>query len=174
MTFSAKPHSEPTKTSLTIPDHPGLAEALGRLAIAHTHLELVLRYTVKILSGVTVQEALDATKSQGTAEVRKRVRRLFIQKKPTEDETVKLDALLGEASRLSKTRNDFLHSAWSVSEAGRPIIKLENHSWGPAPTNQEVDRAACEIQNLGEKINDERLHGFINKVAKQNSTMEGD
>lgn len=50
------------------------AEALGHLAMAHTHLELILRYTVKTIAGLTVQEALDATNEERTSDVRKRIR----------------------------------------------------------------------------------------------------
>jgi hypothetical protein len=64
---------------LTIPRHPELIEALGRLAVAHTHLELIFRYTVKTLAPLTVKEALDATNGEKISEVRKRVRKLFIE-----------------------------------------------------------------------------------------------
>ena len=36
---------------LTVPNRPQLLEALGHLAIAHTHLERILRYTVNTLPG---------------------------------------------------------------------------------------------------------------------------
>lgn len=65
---------------LTIPDHPDLTEALGRMALAYTLLELVLRYTVKTIAGISIEEALDATSKERTAETRQRVRRLFVEK----------------------------------------------------------------------------------------------
>ena len=89
---------------LTIPKHPGLLEALGRLAVAHTHLELILRYTVKTLAGLSVKEALDATNRARISDVRRRIRKLFEQKKPLELEKAKLEALLGAATRLSEER----------------------------------------------------------------------
>lgn len=88
-----------------------------------------------------------------------------MSKKPTHEEAVKLNALLGKAKRLSERRNDYYHAAWSVSEAGQPIIKLEDHSWGPAPSKEEVERVASDILALGIELNTERLHGFINSVA---------
>ncbi len=147
--------------------------ALGRLAVAHTHLELALRYTVKTLTGLSVQKGLDVTHKESTRKVRQRVRRLFLQKKPIEQEISKLDALLNEASRLSDTRNNYLHSAWSVSEAGQPIIKLENHSWGPAPTTKEVEDAAKNIAALGAEINYERSDGFIRTVFERRDVQIG-
>ena len=159
--------SPPMMLELAIPNHPDLIEALGRLAIAYTHLELVWRYTVKTLSGLSIEKALDATNKERTADTRQRVRRLFLEKKPTETETSQLDALIGNASRLTSKRNDYLHSAWSVSPAGMPIRKSEDHSWGPAPTKEEIDRVASELLSLGKEINHERLYGFIDAVARR-------
>lgn len=158
-----------TFMDLTIPNHPGLTEALGRMALAYTLLELVLRYTVKTIAGISVEEALDATSKERTAETRQRVRRLFVEKKHTAIEKANLDALLGKASRLADRRNGYLHSAWSVSSAGLVIIKSEDHSWGPAPKKEEVEGVASELLALGKEINRERLHGFINDVAQRQS-----
>src|SRR5688572_19517352 len=95
--LSADGLSATSKHLLTIPMRSDLLEALGQLAVAHTHLELVLRYTVKTLSGLTVVEALDATNGDRTSDVRSRIRRLFKEKKPTEVELSRLDSLLGNA-----------------------------------------------------------------------------
>ena len=84
---------------LAMPQHPGLIEALGRLAIAHTHLELILRYTVKTVGGLSITEALDATRGERISDVRGRVRKLFLQIKPLPSEVAKLDALPGAAQR---------------------------------------------------------------------------
>ena len=149
---------------LGIPRHVGLVEALGRLAIAHTHLELILRYTVKTIAGFSVKEALDATYGEPISDVRKRVRRLFMEKTPPASEVSKLDALLGEAQRLSEKRNGFLHSAWSETESGETILKGEDYQWKAAPTKQQVNKATSEILELVEKINTARLNGFIRDV----------
>src|SRR5262249_52943721 len=156
-----------------IPQHPELIAALGRLAVAHTHLELALRYTVKTLTGLSVQKGLDVTHRESMSKVRKRIRRLFVEKKATQQEIAKLDALLNESWRLSDIRNDYLHSAWSVSEAGLPIIKLENHSWGPAPTAKQVEDAAKNLASLGAEINYERSDGFIFSALKRSSAYSG-
>lgn len=164
--------SPPVMLELAIPSDPDLIEALGRMAIAYSHLELVLRYTVKTLSGLSIEKALDATSKERTADTRQRLRRLFLGKKPTADETVRLDALLGKASRLTNKRNEYLHSAWSVSIAGVPIMKSEDHSWGPAPKKEEVEGVASELLALGKEINNERLHGFIEGVVRRASSPQ--
>ena len=49
----------PVRHDLTIPTHPELIGALGRLAMAYIHLDIVLKYTFKTLSGMSVKDALD-------------------------------------------------------------------------------------------------------------------
>lgn len=150
---------------LTIPNDPGLVEALGRLAMAHAQLEVVLKYTFKTLSGLPIREALEQMKKNRTSFVRKRIRRLFIDKHPKPEDLAKLDTLLEKARDLSEKRNEFLHAAWAVSPAGEPIVKSEAHAWGPAPSREEVERLAVEIVDLGKEINTARLRGFIQRVA---------
>jgi hypothetical protein len=158
---------QPVKVQLTIPNKPELVEALGRLAMGHAHLEVVLKYTFKTLSRLSIREALDQMKKKRTAFVRKRIRRLFLEKNPEPEDIAQLEELLNEAKKLSGKRNDLLHSAWSESPAGQPIIKSEDHTWGLAPSKEEVDRITSEIVNLGNQINHERLHGFIQRVASK-------
>ena len=153
-----------------IPRQPGLLEALGRLAIAHTHLELILRYTVKTLSQMSVTEALDATNRDRISEVRSRIKRLFREKKPLPSEEAQLDALLGASTRLSQSRNDYLHSAWSETESGEALLKQENHQLGPAPSLTQIEQITLEILELTKKINHSRLHGFIHDVVERYKT----
>lgn len=150
---------------LTIPDDPELVQALGRLALAHAQLEVVLKYTFKTLSGLPIKEALEQMKKNRTSFLRKRIRRLFLDKHPIAEDLAKLDTLLDKARDLSEKRNELLHSAWAVSPAGEPIVKSESYTWGPAPNRKEVERFAVEIMDLGKKINTERLHGFIRQAA---------
>jgi hypothetical protein len=152
---------------LALPQHPGLLEALGRLAVAHTHLELILRYTVKTVAGVSLREGLDATEGERTSDVRRRIKKIFVQTKPAESEVVKLDALLNRARLLSEKRNEFLHSAWSETDDGQAVRKREgDHRWVPARSKEDVDTVAVEIMLLAKEINDARLHGFIYEVAR--------
>lgn len=165
------PHSTDLPSSgkvvLTIPNKPGLIEALGRLAMAHTHLEVILKYTFKTLSGLSVQEALAQMSKNRTSFVRKRIRRLFLEKQPTREEIDQLELVLERAKALSAKRNELFHAAWSESPAGEPLMKAEGTSWGPAPTQAEVECLATALVELSEQLNYERLHGFIRQVAQR-------
>ena len=152
---------------LTIPRQPSLHEALGRLAIAHTQLELTLRYCVKTIANQTVADALDATEGDRISDLRVRIKQLFKERRPTALEKTTLDALLGRAKRLSEKRNTYLHSAWSQTAAGRAIMKDEDHRWGQAPSIAEINEVTEEISCLVSEINQARLEGFIKQVVSR-------
>jgi hypothetical protein len=150
---------------LGIPSDPGLVEALGQLAIAHTQLELMLKYTVKTLSGLKIADALHATSQDRFPELRERIKQLFKEKKPTAHEKCQLDALLHKGKPLMNRRNTYLHSAWAQTPSGKTLIKSEDdHSWGPAPTRDDVQGVTVAILTLATELNEARLHGFIAEV----------
>ena len=62
---------------LTVPNRSELHKVLGRLAIAHTHLELILRYCVKTIAKQSVEEALDATEGDRISDLRIKIKQLF-------------------------------------------------------------------------------------------------
>jgi hypothetical protein len=153
--------------SLEVPDKPELTASLGRLAMAHTHLELMLRYTFKTLSRLSVKKALDATSGDRTSDVRKKIKKLFKDCGATELEKARLDALLGASKRLSEQRNEFLHSAWSKTSAGEAVIKGDDYQWKPAPSDEQVNNVTTEILELVESLNQARLYGFISEVIER-------
>jgi hypothetical protein len=152
---------------LTVPNQPSLNEALGRLAIVHTHLELILRYCVKTIAGQTIQQALDATEGDRLSDLRIRIKQLFKERRPTALEKANLDALLGRAKRLSEKRNSYLHRAWSQTAAGRAIMKGEDHRWGPAPSEEQILQVLEELSSLVGEINEARLNGVIKNVVSR-------
>jgi len=167
--LSALPNHRAMQTMdrLAIPTRPGLTEAIGRLAIAHTHLELILRYTIKTLAELSVKDALEATNGERISDLRKRIRKLFVEKKPPASEVAKLDVLLGAAHRLSEKRNNILHSAWSETQAGAAVVKGEDYHWSPAPSKDEVNEFTDEILELVRRINNARTSGFLYEATKR-------
>jgi hypothetical protein len=131
-----------TMQELAIPQHPGLLEALGRLAIAHTHLELILRYCVKTIAKQSIEEALDATEGDRISDLRNKIKQLFKERRSTALEKNSLDALLGHAKRLSEKRHSYLYRAWSETDAGQAVVKGEDHRWEPCPISRR-SRTGC-------------------------------
>ena len=158
--------------SLNVPDRPQLLEALGHLAIAHTHLELILRYTVKSLSGFSGPKSLDPTRRKSISDLRKRIKKRFKKHNPSAAEASRLDELLEKAKLLSGKRNSYMHRAWSETEAGQAILQREDLQLGTAPSEAVIERDASEILALGKKINDARLHGFIHDVVQRQPPKE--
>jgi len=84
---------------LAMPSDPAIIKALGHLVIAHTQLELVMRYTVKTLSGdPDIDVVLRETKGIRMKNLRTRIRQLFVDKKPTPKELQQLNAMLEHES----------------------------------------------------------------------------
>jgi hypothetical protein len=152
---------------LTVPNRPQLLEALGRLAIAHTHLERILRYTVKALSGLSGPKSLDPTRRKPISDLRKRIKKRFKKYHPSAAETYRLDELLEKAKFLSGKRNSYMHRAWSETEAGQAIRHKDDLQLGAAPSEAAIERVASETLALGKQINDARLHGFIHSVVQR-------
>ena len=79
---------------LTIPNDLSYLAAFGKVAIAHSHLELVQRFLVRTLANIDMVVALDSTESFRAADVRKRVRKLAKERRVPERVLCRLDALL--------------------------------------------------------------------------------
>jgi hypothetical protein len=152
---------------LTVPNRSELHKVLGRLAIAHTHLELILRYCVKTIAKQSVEEALDATEGDRISDLRIKIKQLFKERGATALERNSLGALLGRAKLLSEKRHAYLHRTWSETPEGQAVVKGEDYQWEPAPSDAELERVASEILALGEKLNHERRHGFIQEVVQR-------
>jgi hypothetical protein len=150
---------------LTDPNRPELQAALGRLVIAHTHLEWILRYTVKTLSGLP--KSLDPTKRKSISFLRKKSKRLFKKHHPSAAEKSRLDELLEKAKLLSEKRNSFLHRAWAKAPEGQAILHGEGLQVEAAPSDAAIERVTSDILALGKKINYARLHGFIHEVVQR-------
>ncbi len=154
---------------LTVPNRPQLLEALGRLAIAHTHLEGTLRYTVKTLSGLSGPKSLDPTKRKSISFLRKKVKRLFKKNNPSAAERSRLDELLEKAKLLSGKRNSYLHRAWLETPEGQTVLHAEGLQVEAAPSEAAIERVASDILALAKKINYARLYGFIHEVVQRQS-----
>ena len=153
---------------LAMPSDPAIIQALGALVIAHTQLELVMRYTIKTLSREpNVDVALNQTKGFRMNELRQRIRQLFTSMQPTDRELHELNTLLEQARRLSKKRNDYAHSTWSATEAGESLMHDVRHRWGPAPTVEEMRQVTLFLVICSNALNYNRLHGFIAAVVKR-------
>jgi len=140
-------------------------QAAGSVAIAHGQLEHILCMTVKSLSGVSVQEALDATSNMKAWELRATIKKLFNQKTRDEAVRIKMKSLLAKAERLSNRRNELIHRPWGVDEIGKVVVKDSDHEWGDPPTPLELNVLSQKIRETALELNTARLDGFIKDVV---------
>jgi hypothetical protein len=58
-----------------IPTDEKLLAAVGRIAVTHGHLDHAVRMLIKSICAISLEEAMDATKRTGSAELRIRVKK---------------------------------------------------------------------------------------------------
>lgn len=151
---------------LAVPTDEKLLAAIGKIAICHGHLDHILRMTLKTLSGVTVQEALDATVRQGSRELRNRVRRLAKQRLGEGEPLVKIEALLEQSRRATERRNELLHGLWAQELDGEAVIRNEEHKFSLPPSIAELESLASELAAITKNLNFARLDGFLKSALE--------
>lgn len=150
--------------SLAIPTDAELLQAAGRVALAHGQLEQILRMTVKSLSGLSIQETLDATAEMKSYQLREKIKKLFKQESCDESQKTKLDAILNKTKRLSDKRNHLIHRPWAKDGQGQWVVKEDDHAWGQPPSAQVLNQLADEIFQAAVELNTARLNGFIKEA----------
>jgi hypothetical protein len=153
--------------TLQVPDDPQVQAAIGTIALRHGQLEHVLKMTVKSILKMEIRDALDATDHQGTAELRKRIRKLAKQKFGDGDVLVRLDALLYRSRLLTARRNTYIHSFWGYDDEGTPVISGDEHEMRPIPTVSQLEDLANELANITKELNYARLEGFLAEALKR-------
>lgn len=151
---------------LDLPGDAALLEAAGKVSLVHGQLELMLRMTMKTLSGLSVGDALAATRRTKNWELRRDIEKLFRQKTKDVALRYELKALLGRCEELSEERNKLLHNAWAIAPDGSVVTKGDKHAWGKAPTADDLNKLASEINKYVKLLNEARLKGFISNVCK--------
>ena len=151
--------------NLTLLFDPKLLQAAGTAALAHGQLELMLRMTIKVLAGLTVREALDATREYKNWQLHKEIVSLFNGKTRDASLRLKLKSILGRCKRLSDERNTLLHNAWGIDPDGSVVTKGSDHVWGKAPEQSDLKELAEEIQSVVNILDEERRTGFIRDVC---------
>ena len=137
------------------------------MAVAHGHLELVQKFLVRSLAGVSMIDALNSTEFERISDVQKTVKKLARSRQFPEHIMVRLRSLLNKATSLSRKRNEFVHRAVQMNRQGQLVQKRDDHTWGPAPTLEDLDELSQEILQLSKEINQQRLRGFIRDACKE-------
>ena len=152
--------------ALHVPDNPVYLARLGSISVRHGHLDHVLRLTIKTLTGVTQLEALDATKYEGSASLRKRINKLALQELGEGKPLIRLQALLTRCERATEKRNQLIHDICVKELDGDPKLKSEDHEWRGLPEIDDLQAIMSELAKLTYELNGARLNGFLFEALK--------
>jgi hypothetical protein len=151
---------------LHVPEDKGLLAAYGELAIVHEHLNHILRMTIKSLAQVSVDDALDATKNDGSSQLRDRIKKLARQKLGEGVALIKLQAILARCKCATDKRNEFIHSICAKEIDGEPHTQADRIR-KPLPTISELKDLINKLSLLAQELNEARLEGFLLEALKQ-------
>jgi len=92
---------------MLMPEDPAVLAAVGKIALRHGQLDHVLRMTIKSLTGVSMNEALDAPARQGSRELRERIRKLARRRLGEGVAIAQLEAILERCRRATEKRTSY-------------------------------------------------------------------
>jgi hypothetical protein len=144
-----------------VPGDQELLAAFGEVALRHEHLNHILRMTIKTLSQVSVQEALDATVYTGSRELRERIKKLARQRLGEGTALLKVQAMMQQCERVTQKRNELIHSVCAMEVDGEAHLRRADQTTRLLPTIQELAELSTEIESLTKSLNLARLEGFL-------------
>ena len=144
-----------------VPEDRELLAALGEIALRHEHLNHILKMTIKSLADVTPQEAISATRYEGSRQLRERVRKLARSRLGEGPGLIRLQALVSDCEQVTEARNRLVHGLWAKELDGDPQLRDAFGEFGPVPTVDELRALATDIESVTRKLNDARLFGFL-------------
>ncbi len=155
---------DPKMMMFHIPEEPEIQETVGAITLRHSHLDHILRMTIKTLGGVTIQQALDATTFEGSEALRQRIRKLAKRKLGEGKALIQLQVLLERCRRATARRNELVHNIWARELDGDPKVRTADHTWEPVPTIDELNALLKELHSLTDELNKARLDGFVSQA----------
>jgi len=153
-----------------VPDDQELLAAFGEVALRHEHLNHILKMTIKTLANLSPEEAVDATMYDGSRKLRDRIRRLAMQRLGEGEPLLKLQALMGKCERVTEKRNKLVHGLWAQELDGDAQVRGAGGT-RPLPSTTELRELANEIQELTNKLNSERLEGFLKTALSERKVI---
>jgi hypothetical protein len=142
-------------------DQPELLAAVGKVALLHAQLDHTLKLTLKTLSGVSIEDALDATEYETSSALRDRVKKLGRDAMGDGTALIQLQALMTRCKRVTERRNELLHSIWCRDHGTQINGVTDGLDARPLPTLDELKALATEIRFLLNVLQEARLLGFI-------------
>ncbi|WP_300297343.1 hypothetical protein [Ferrovibrio sp.] len=149
------------KVTHALPDEPEVLAAIGRIALRHGQLDNQLKMLIRSLTGVSKEEALDATRRNGSSELRDRINKLARKRLGEGTPLVKLQALLTRAAQATEKRNQLLHGVWGTDLDGNLMIRGDTNNFDKAPSVEELEKLDDIIISILVDVVEARMNGFL-------------
>jgi hypothetical protein len=144
-----------------IPKDQGLLAAIGTVTLRHSQMDHVLRMTIKTLSGVSIPDAMNATRFEGSRILRERIRKLAKPKLGEGAALIQLQALLERCSRATEKRNELVHGVWYRNLDSETLMRTDGHEAKEIPTVATLESLAVKLLQLAGELNAARMKGFL-------------
>ena len=148
-------------TYMTLPEDPAILQAVGAGAIRHGHLDYCLRMCVRSLADVSIEQAIEATERDSSADLRRSITTLAKKRFGEGQTLVLLKALLNRAAEATRKRNDLLHGFWAKELDGPEVMRNRGIEFGPIPTVADLTKVADDLNTIATEIIEARLQGFL-------------
>jgi len=143
-----------------------LAE-FGRIGVLHSHLDYILKMTLRSLTGVSIEEIRLATNYEGSSSLRGRIKKIARKRVGDGAVLIKLQALMERCKQVTAKRNALVHGVYATERFGEPIMSGPDWSWIAQPTLKELQALSVEIERLTNEINDARFRGYLADALKE-------
>jgi len=131
-----------------VPEDPEWLKAFGRVSVVHTHLNHILRMLIKTLANVTVEVALNATDSDGSAALRDRIKKLAKQRLGEGAALLGVQDIVERCRRVTERRNSLIHSTIASDWLGTEAMYRAGFTAAPLPAAQNLESLEKEIGQL--------------------------
>jgi hypothetical protein len=148
---------------LKIPDDIPTLTAVGRIALRHSQLDRLIRLTLKHSGQEGYTDTTTGKMRVNFSKSLKALKKLVKEKATTEQPLNELRALLDRAKKVTRTRNDLLHSLWAEHD-GKMIMDGDEGA-GPAPSIAKLTQFYGELTGIVMELNESRLRGDLTKIT---------
>jgi hypothetical protein len=134
-------------------DHnPAIAGALGNMVIAWAHAETMLVLTLARITGIGVNMALTGYYRIPTFEARVKFLKALLSEWNTQDfDRDEIVAAIDKLSKLSRTRNHWVHGDWCANQAKTETVIFDQRSAVDAPDRRKIVKAS-DINHHSETV----------------------
>lgn len=156
-----------------VPEDRELLAALGEISIRHGHIDHQVKMMIRTFTGVTAQEAMDATARETSWNLRDRAKKLARSRLGEGAALVKVQALLERSGRITDRRNALVHILCGKDNDGNPVAATNDlKTWEPLPTVVALNALSADMLKLvSDFLSARSKFGFIAQalLEKKNS-----